>query len=189
MFHAMGDGDLKTSLNISSFLNDEIPEAWGVLHRAGKLPNGAHFIIDRNGDVICLTPPVSLDEREISYDRNNHKWMVKRHQDGNPLAIGIENVTPAGNWTNFTKEQLKSNAKLGRWLMWMEGGKINYIMSHHQFNDDANYALFLKTFHLNHLQPGYRTRGRKDVGDKNLKEIFERINGAGWEGHSFFEAH
>src|SRR5258706_213056 len=62
VFHAMGDGDLKTSLEVSSFLNDRIPEEWGTLYKAGNLPNGAHFIIEKNGNVICLSPPVSSDE-------------------------------------------------------------------------------------------------------------------------------
>src|SRR5258706_15265492 len=67
VFHAMGDGDLKTSLEVSSFLNDRIPEEWGMLYKAGKLPNGAHFIIEKNGDVICLSPPVSSTKSRNSY--------------------------------------------------------------------------------------------------------------------------
>jgi len=187
IFHAMGDGDLKTSLEVSSFLNDRIPEEWGTLYKAGNLPNGAHFIIEKNGNVICLSPPVSSDESGISYDRNNHKWWVKRHQDGNPIAIGIENVTDRGNVTDLTTEQIESNAKLARWLHWMESGKIDYIMSHHQFNDDHNYALFLTAFKLKHFQKQYRTKGRKDIGDRNLRRIIDRIDQFGCETHSFFD--
>jgi len=187
IFHAMGDGDLKTSLEVSSFLNDRIPEGWGTLYKAGKLPNGAHFIVEKNGNVICLSQPVSTDESRISYDRDNHKWMVKRHQDGNPIAIGIENVTDRGNVTDLTKEQIESNAKLARWLLWMEKGKIDYAMSHHQFNDDQNYELFLTAFKLKHLQKQYRTKGRKDIGDKNLRRIIDKVNQFGYETHSFFD--
>jgi hypothetical protein len=187
VFHAMGDGDLRTSLEVSSFLNDRIPEEWGNLCKAGNLPNGAHFIIEKKGDVICLSPPVSSDESRISYDRDNHKWWVKRHQDGNPIAIGIENVTDRGNVTDLTTEQIESNAKLARWLLWMESGKIDYIMSHHQFNDDHNYALFLTAFKLKHVQKQYRTKGRKDIGDRNLRRIIDRIDQFGCETHSFFD--
>src|SRR5258706_1964975 len=143
VFHAMGDGDLKTSLEVSSFLNDQIPESWGNLYQAGKLPNGAHFIIEKDGRVICLTPPVSSDESRISYDRGNHKWLVRRHQDGNPIAIGIENVTDRGNATDLTKEQIGTNAKLARWLVWMEKGNIAYAISPHQSNDHQNDEGFL----------------------------------------------
>ena len=187
IFHAMGDGDLKTSLEVSSFLNDRIPEEWGTLYKAGNLPNGAHFIIEKNGNVICLSPPVSSNESRISYDRDNHKWWVKRHQDGNPIAIGIENVTDRGNVNDLTTEQIEANAKLARWLLWMENGKIDYAMSHHQFNDDHNYAVFLTAFKLKHLQIQYRTKGRKDIGDKNLRRIIDRISRFGRETHSFFD--
>ena len=187
IFHAMGDGDLKTSLEVSSFLHDQIPEGWGALYKAGRLPNGAHFIVEKNGNVICLSQPVSTDESRISYDRGNHKWLVKRHQDGNPIAIGIENVTDRGNVTDLTKEQIESNAKLARWLLWMENGKIDYAMSHHQFNDDQNYELFLIAFKLQHLQKQYRTKGRKDIGDKNLRRVIDKINQFGYETHSFFD--
>ncbi len=187
VFHAMGDGDLQTSLEVSSFLNDRIPENWGNLYKAGKLPNGAHFIIEKNGNVICLTPPVSSDESRISYDRDNHKWLVRRHQDGNPIAIGIENVTDRGNVTDLTKEQIGSNAKLARWLLWMEKGKIAYAMSHHQFNDDQNYEVFLTAFKLKHLQKQYRTKERKDIGDKNLRQIIDKVSDFGYTVHSFFD--
>ena len=187
VFHAMGDGDLKTSLEVSSFLNDRIPDSWGNLYKAGLLPNGAHFLIEKNGNVICLTPPVSSDGSRISYDRDNHKWWVKRHQDGNPIAIGIENETDQGNVTDLTQEQIESNAKLARWLLWMENGKIDYAMSHHQFNDDRNYDVFLTAFKLEHLQKQYRTKGRKDIGDKNLRKIIDKINQFGYEAHSFFD--
>ena len=187
VFHAMGDGDLKNSLEVSSFLNDQIPKSWGNLYQAGRLPNGAHFIIDKDGKIICLTPPVSSDESQISYKRNNHKWIVKRHQDGNPVAIGIENVTDQGNFTVLTGKQVESNAQLARWLIWMENNKIDYLTSHHQFNNDVNYGFFLKAFKLENLQQQYRTRGRKDIGDSNIREIIGKVNRYGYSVHSFFE--
>ena len=187
VFHAMGDGDLKTSLEVSSFLNDQIPESWGNLYKAGLLPNGAHFIIDKDGKIICLTPPVSSDGSRISYKKENHKWIIKRHQDGNPVAIGIENVTDRGNFTMLTDKQIESNARLARWLIWMEDNKIDYLTSHHQYNDDSNYEFFLKAFNLKHLQLPYRTRGRRDIGDPNVRKIIEKVNRTGYFIHSFFE--
>jgi len=186
VFHAMGDGDLKTSLEVSSFLNDQIPTSWGYLSNAGTLSNGAHFIIDRDGTIICLSPPASNDGL-TSFELASHRWYIKRHQDGNPFAIGIENVTPRGDYTSLTKAQLSSNAKLARWLIWFENGKLGFVASHHQFNDDKNYNQFLKFFHLQNLKKQFRTRGRKDIGDNNLTEILKQIKSFKIPIKSFFE--
>lgn len=183
VFHAMGDGDLRRTLEISSFLNDKISASWGNLSKAGWMPNGAHFIVDRSGEVICLTPPVGNDGT-ISFARSDHKWIIKRHQDANPVAIGIENVTEKDDYTGLTPEQLEANAKLARWLMWMDEG-IVFLTSHHQFNDDAFNDAFLANFDRKHLQKKFRTRGRQDVGDDNLKTIIQMVNAAGYHAREF----
>ena len=187
VFHAMGDGDLKTSLEVSSFLNDQVPGSWGNLSEAGQLPNGAHFIIDRDGTIICLSPPLAERKDKISFERDDHRWWVKRHQDGNPVGIGIENVTPRNDYTSLTNEQIIANAKLARWLIWFENGKIEFAASHHQFNDDQNYQGFLQSFHLQNLKMQFRTKGRKDIGEKNLTEILKRIRSFGIPVKDFFE--
>jgi len=187
VFHAMGDGDLKTSLEVSSFLNDHIPTSWGNLSKAGLLSNGAHFIIDRDGTIICLSPPVLNDDSQISFDRDRHRWFIKRHQDGNPIAIGIENVTDRNNYTDLTPAQLSSNAKLTRWLIWFESGKIEFVTSHHQFNKDKNYDRFLKYFGLQNLKKQYRTTGRMDIGENNLTEILKQIAAFKISVKRFFE--
>lgn len=186
VFHAMGDGDLKISLEVSSFLHDRMPESWGTLAKAGALPNGAHFIVDRDGTIYCLFPPVSKTDSSISYLRNNHRWYIKRHQDGNPVAIGIENVTPKGNYTALTEAQQEANATLARWLFWFENGNIEFIASHHQFNDDEEYDRFLTFFHLQNFKKQYRTMGRKDVGDETLNELVQKINQSGVTFSPFF---
>lgn len=187
VFHAMGDGDLQTSLEVSSFLNDQIPASWGNLFKAGSLTNGAHFIIDRDGTIICLSPPLSKKTMKISFESNDHHWIIKRHQDGNPIAIGIENVTSKGDYTSLTQAQLLSNAQLARWLIWFENGKIEFVTSHHQFNDDRNYDQFLKKFYLQNLKKQFRTKGRKDIGEKNLTEITKRIRAVGIPVKKFFD--
>ena len=187
VFHSMDLGNLQNSLERSSFLNDHIPESWGTLHRAGKLPNGAHFIIEKNGDIVCLTPPVSLDGSEISYKKENHKWLIRRHQDGNPVALGVENVTDRnGDFTDLTIEQIESNAKLARWLLWMENGKIKYLTSHHQFNDEKEFNRMLEVFSLTHYQKRYRTLERKDIGGKNLLKIIQKVEAVNYRIKSRF---
>ncbi|SRR5260221_6911355 len=186
VFHAMGDGDLKTSLEVSSFLNDRIPNSWGNLPKAGSLPNGAHFIVDRDGTVICLSAPRSNDGVQVSFTRENHRWFIKRHQDGNPIAMGIENVTDKNNYTNLTEAQLEANSKLARWLVWFENGQVKFLASHDQFNDDKNYDQFLKTFRLQNLQKQFRTKSRKDIGNKNLSLILERVKERGASVQLFF---
>ena len=187
VFHSMDLGNLQNSLELSSFLNDQIPESWGTLYRAGKLPNGAHFIIEENGDIVCLTPPVSLDGSKISYKKEDHKWLIRRHQDGNPVALGVENVTDRnGDFTDLTVEQIESNAKLARWLLWMENGKIEYLTSHHQFNDDKEFNRMLEVFSLKHYQKRYRTLGRKDIGRKNLLKIIQKVEAVNYRIESRF---
>jgi hypothetical protein len=186
VFHAMGDGDLKTSLEVSSFLHDRMPGSWGTLAKAGVLPNGAHFIVDREGTIYCLFPPVSKTDSSTSYSKNNHHWYIKRHQDGNPVAIGIENVTPKENYTQLTSAQIEANAKLARWLFWFENGNVKFIASHHQFNDDEAYDRFLNFFHLQNFKKQYRTKGRKDIGDDAWSELVQKINQAGVRLSPFF---
>ncbi|MBS1487903.1 MAG: N-acetylmuramoyl-L-alanine amidase [Bacteroidetes bacterium] len=179
VFHAMGDGDLKNSLEVSSFLHDRMPQSWGSLSKAGSLPNGAHFIIDRDGTVICLSPP-------DRYEKKNHRWFIKRHQDGNPVALGIENVTPRENYVDLTPAQLEANAKLARWLVSFEADKIKFVASHHQFNADSSYDRFLIFFRLQNFKKEFRTRGRRDIGNKNLAVILQKINQRGLQLQSFF---
>lgn len=176
VLHSMDLDDLRQSLEQSSLLHDSIPSSWGLLSKAGSLPNGAHFIIDKDGTIYCLTPPLSKDGKTVSYERTNHQWFIRRHQDANPLAIGIENVTPAnGDFTDLSEAQITANAQLIRWLMWFENGQIKEITSHHQYNDEQFLDRILGTTNLRHHLKPYRTTGRKDVGDAVLDRIIEKI--------------
>ena len=187
VFHSMDLGNLRNSLEQSSFLNDQIPEAWATLYKAGKVPNGIHFIIEKNGNIVCLTPPVSRDGLRISYKKEDHKWMIRRHQDANPTAVGIENVTDQnGSFSDLTVEQIASNARLARWLMHMESGKINYLTSHDQFNEEKEFNKMLEVFSLRHYQRENRTVGRKDIGRDNLLKIIQRLDRFGFQIHSRF---
>lgn len=180
VIHSMDLEDLQTSLEQSSFLDRSLPKTWTTMAKAGALPSGAHFIIDRDGKIYCITPPLAVDDgKRISYERNEHRWLVKRHVDALPIALGIENVTASnGSFDDLTEEQITSNARLVRWLLWMERRSIEYVMSHHQFNDNAKFERLTGTFSPS--RPVYRATNRQDVGDAVLRRIVADVRRRGW---------
>jgi hypothetical protein len=183
MIHSMDLGDLRNSLEQSSFLFRRMPSRWRTQIRAGTLPSGAHFIVDRDGTIYCLTPPSSMNEEDgISYNRDSHRWFIRRHFDANPMALGIENVTPNnGSYEDLTEEQVLANAKLVKWLMWMERDSITHVTSHHQFNDKEQFVSMLSEFSLELARTPYRAWTRKDVGDAVLRRILDEVKKSGWE--------
>lgn len=181
VLHSMDFGSLKEALEKSSFLHDRMPESWGVLAKAGSLPNGAHFFIDQEGAIYCLTPPLSKNSFSESWS-DDHRWLIRRHQDGNPLAIGIENITlPNGKFDDLTEEQIEANAKLIQWLISFEKSQIQYVFSHHQFNDTTFHATVLQKYNLQHYQQQYRTTGRQDIGNQMLQKIKAIVIQTGWK--------
>lgn len=187
VLHSMDFGSLKEALEKSSFLHDRMPESWGVLSKAGALPNGAHFFIDREGEIYCLTPPLSRNSISESWS-DDHHWLIRRHQDGNPLAIGIENITlPDGRFDDLTESQIMANAKLIQWLIGFEKSKIQFLFSHHQFNDTTFHNTLMQKFKLNYHQKKYRTTDRQDIGSEGLKKIKELVNQTGWKIKSEIE--
>lgn len=182
VIHSMDLEDLRTSLEKSSFLDKTMPEEWQTVIKAGHLPSGAHFIIDRDGTIYCLTPPSwTKDETKISYNRNQHQWLVRRHLDAVPMAIGIENVTARdGTFEDLTDKQIESNAQLVSWLLWMEKGTITHVTSHHQFNDTTRFESMLREYSLTLPRPMYRAWERQDVGDEMLVRILAEVRRRGW---------
>jgi hypothetical protein len=182
VIHSMDLGDLQHSLEQSSFLDRHMPPEWTTQAKAGALPSGAQFIIDRDGKIYCLTPPnLSHDESRVSYRREDHRWMIKRHLDANPMALGIENVTPQnGSFEDLTGQQVNANAQLVRWLLWMEKGSITHLASHHQFNDSARFDSMLKEFSLKLPRPMLKAWTRKDVGEAAFRRIIDDVRKRGW---------
>ena len=187
VIHAMDFGTVKEALEKSSFLHHRMPKEWGSMSKAGLLPNGAHFMVDRDGAVYCLMPPLKNEWMNERWDQANHRWMIRRHLEGNPMALGIENITPTnGQYDDVTRKQIQSNAKLIRWLLWFEHGKIQYVTSHHQFNDSTVQQSMLKQFQLSYTNPHYAVTDRTDVGDAILHQILELIGMKKWAVKSDF---
>lgn len=188
VIHSMDLGDLRSSLEQSSFLDRRMPSRWRTQIKAGTLPSGAHFIIDRDGKIYCLTPPMSRsDSSHVSYQRDDHHWFIRRHFDAIPVALGIENVTSKNrNYDDLTEEQVAANAQLVRWMLWMEQGGITHVASHHQFNDREQYVSMLKEFSLELARPVYRAWTRRDVGEVVLKRILNAVDERGWRVNDRF---
>jgi hypothetical protein len=182
VIHSMDLGGLQPSLELSSFLDRRMPAEWSTQAKAGSLPSGAQFMIDRDGTIYCLTPPtLSSDESKVSYGRDDHRWLIKRHLDANPMALGIENVTPKnGSFEDLTEEQVNANAQLIRWILWMEKGRVTHLASHHHFNDSARFDAMLKEFSLEVPRPMFRAWTRRDIGDQMFQRILEDVRRRGW---------
>jgi hypothetical protein len=183
VIHSMDLEDLRSSIEKSSFLYHKMPPTWTTVAKAGPLPSGAHFIIDSDGTIYCLTPPSSTtDEAKISYERGQHRWLVRRHLDAVPFALGIENVTKKDSrYNDLSDQQIISNAKLVRWLLWLESDSVQYVMSHHQFNDTTRFEKMMKTFSLAPRRPLIRPWRRQDVGNVVIQKITSGVKTKGWK--------
>ncbi len=101
----------------------------------------------------------------------------------------MENVTDKNDdFTDLSIAQIEANSKLSRWLIWMEDRQIEFLTSHHQFNEDKEFEGMLEKFALRHLQKKYRTRERKDIGNANLQKLVKSVNEFGYSVDSRFSS-
>ena len=191
--HSMSLGDLKRSLIESGFLDKKF--SWFVSKR-GDLPLGAHFMIEKDGTIYCLAPPRN-NKANIDYSKSGHYPMKRHVLEGNPWAIGIENIVPRVEnimdketpekekklvFSNLRNPQIKANAKLVRWLK-TNKKSISHIFGHHQFGKND----FRKKLNKNKLLlptitvDGKHTSNRFDVGDEVLQKIRDKINNKGYK--------
>lgn len=171
VLHSMAVGDLKYALVVSKFLEDQ---AEPNLQKWGRLPVGAHFLVDRDGSVYCLAPPKN-ERGEVDFAKG--RFPLRRHViEANPFAVGIENIAPATveNWValpeaekkrvfaDLTEAQVQANVKLIKYLKSLVRGDLE-IYSHDQFAQKE----FRDRLNLPVSQnPFYYTNNRYDTGEK-----------------------
>lgn len=100
---------------------------------AGNLNVSAQFLVDSNGTIYSLMSETNMARHVIGL---------------NLSSIGIENV--GGNKKELTKEQLKANIKLVKYLK-EKYKTIEYLIGHYEYQNFEKHPLFLEK------NPNYRT--------------------------------
>ena len=187
VLHSMAVGTLRTGLEVSGFLEDEVN--YGI-SKWGRMPTGSHFIVERDGSIYCFAPP-RAETGEISYSRGS-RFPLKRHViEANPWAIGIENIAPRrDNWTelpkaekekafsDLTDSQIEADAKLARWLATL-APSIAHLYSHDQFMSAEFTSRLAARVLPVAFNPAYVTTSRYDTGPAFLAAVRERAARAG----------
>ena len=124
----------------------------------GTLQVASHFLVDRNGTIIRLTPETRLNRHVIGYN-----W----------AAIGIENVGGVDNKEDLTEAQLKANVELIKYLHF-KYPSIKYIFGHYQQDLAKQSGLYLE------LVPNYYSI-KSDPGAKFMKELYNELKDDGLE--------
>lgn len=107
-------------------LNREILHKGRTSLSSSSLNVSAHFLVDRKGRVFRLMP---------------ENWMARHCIGLNHLAIGIENVGGYEGAEDLTKEQLRANIELIKYLK-KKYSSINYLIGHYEYLDFENTPLW-----------------------------------------------
>ena len=138
------------------FNNFHAETARAALAGAGDVNVSAQFVVDRDGTIYRLMPETDM----------------ARHCIGlNHVAIGVENVGD-GDKLPLTPEQVKSNAKLVRYLAGKY--KIEYLIGHQEYRrmEGAKFADGTPVFV--ELDPKYRNQ-KQDPGEEFMRRIREKV--------------
>ena len=119
----------------------------------GTLQVASHFLVDKDGTIIRLTPETRLNRHAIGYN-----W----------CAIGIENVGGVGGKEDLTNEQLEANVKLIKYLH-KKYPTIKYIFGHYQQDLARQSGLYIE------LVPNYYSI-KPDPGVKFMQGLYERLS-------------
>ncbi len=189
VLHSMALGTLERGLRESDFF---AAEAQGTLRRYGRMPPGAHFIVDRDGTVFVLAPPRNA-VGQVDYSGAGRFPTMRHLIEANPWSIGIENIAPwLPDWYSapvseneqvfgdLTSEQVNANAALIRWLA-SRSFEIGYVFSHDQFVSSSfrEQAFGQNIVPLRGLD-SYRTSHRFDTGGAFRHRVLESVNRSGF---------
>ena len=149
--HHTAINDLEKSFK--RFDNEELLSDRKDISSASNLNVSAHFLVHRDGKIYSLMP----------------ETYMARHVIGlNYSTIGIENVGGQSKDDELTKEQLKANIELIRYLK----GKyktIEYLIGHYEYEDFENHELWLEK------DKNYRTI-KHDPHKSFMKKLRENLS-------------
>ena len=124
VIHHTASDDLKESFD--RFYPEVLLSDRKYIQKAGNLNVSAQFLVDLDGTIYSLMP----------------ETYMARHVIGlNLSSIGIENV--GGNKKDLTKEQLKSNIELVKYLK-EKYKTIEYLIGHYEYTRFEEHPLFLE---------------------------------------------
>lgn len=113
--------------SLEAFKTTKIAPFRDKLISYGLVNVGAHYVVDRKGNIYSLIPTTLMTRHAIGY---------------NYTSISIENVgLDAGN---LTDKQIRANAKLVNMLLFKHPS-INYLIGHHEYmNQTLPHYIYYK---------------------------------------------
>ena len=153
--HWTAISDFDQSFN--AFRNSRLPDSRADITNASALNVSAQFLIDQDGTVYRLLPETTMARHVIGL---NH------------CAIGIENVGGTPD-KPLTKEQLKSNIKLIKYLK-EQFPEISYVIGHYEYTLFEGHPLWLEK------DEKYRTE-KKDPGEDFMHSIRKSTASLNWQ--------
>lgn len=124
VIHHTAMDDLTESFN--RFNSETLTSDRKDIKKGGNLNVSAHFFVDFDGTIYSLMP----------------ETYMARHVIGlNLSSIGIENI--GGNKKELTKEQLKANIELVKYLK-DKYKTIEYLIGHYEYTSFEKHPLFLE---------------------------------------------
>lgn len=134
-----------------------LPGSRTNIGKASKLNVSTQFLVDRDGSIYRLLPETAFARHVIGL---NH------------AAIGVENV--GGDNYPLTKEQLKANEKLVRYLA--NKYDIEYLIGHYEYQEFIGHSLWKEKdpqYRTHKIDPGkeFMNSIRQEIKDLDLKKF------------------
>ena len=116
----------------------------------------SHYIVDKDGTILCLTEETALNRHAIGYN-----W----------CSIGIENVGGVGNVQDLTEAQLQANIALIKYLH-AKYPTIKYVFGHYQQVAARESGLYIE-----HVQGYYSIK--PDPGKNFMRDLKNSLESDG----------